>query len=486
MKSTTWWTAVVCAAALGAGAVAARAQDMAGRTHANGPAAAAGRTVASAAALAARPHRALLERWLPGDAADSLYRLARRELNAGDYEQAARHFREVRERFPKSGYVADSYYWEAFALSRTGSNDDSRRALDVLAERRQRFPKAAGAQDARDLETQIRGQLARGGDVEAAEVLARQAATVASQGAGVAAQAAAAEAEVGAVAQSIAAGSAGLEAIGTGLQALGSGSCDDSDDERLMALNALLQMNSDQAVPLLKKVLERRDEGSVCLRRKALFVLAQKRTPEIEDVLLQAAGSDPDAQVRESAVFWLSQVHTTRATAALDSILQHSQDEAIRKRAVFALSQQHSDASSKALRDYLQGSRGLGEAQGEHRLLARTAAQRGQQDLSSPVLPAGHQRVDQEEDRVLRGPVGGQRRRPVAAGDRPGPEGVDGSEEERPVLGRADARDRRGADRRPVRRSPEPGAQGPAHLRPVAAAGGGGGRQAHGHRQERP
>jgi HEAT repeat protein len=358
MKSTTWWTAVVCAAALGAGAVAARAQDMAGRTHANGPAAAAGRTVASAAAPAARPHRALLERWLPGDAADSLYRLARRELNAGDYEQAARHFREVRERFPKSGYVADSYYWEAFALSRTGSNDDSRRALDVLAERRQRFPKAAGAQDARDLETQIRGQLARGGDVEAAEVLARQAATVASQGAGVAAQAAAAEAEVGAVAQSIAAGSAGLEAIGTGLQALGSGSCDDSDDERLMALNALLQMNSDQAVPLLKKVLERRDEGSVCLRRKALFVLAQKRTPEIEDVLLQAAGSDPDAQVRESAVFWLSQVHTTRATAALDSILQHSEDEAIRKRAVFALAQQHSDASAKALRDYLQGAGG--------------------------------------------------------------------------------------------------------------------------------
>ena len=348
MKATTCWTAVMCAVALGAGAVPGRAQASqaaVGRMESYGRATAAVR-LAPATAPAARPHRALRDHWLPGDAADSLYRLARRELNAADYEQAARHFREVRERFPKSGYVADSYYWEAFALSRTGSSDDARRGLDVLAERRQRFPKAAGAQDARDLETQIRGQLARGGDVQAAEVLARQAATLSAQSAGVASEASAAEAEARAVARS------------AGAQVFGSGSCNDSDDERMMALNALLQMNSDQAVPLLQKVLERRDAGSVCLRRKALFVLSQKRTAQTESLLLHAASTDPDPQVREKAVFWLSQVDTPRATAALDSILQNAADQSIRKTAVFALAQQHSDASAKALRDYLQGAGG--------------------------------------------------------------------------------------------------------------------------------
>jgi len=334
--------------------------------EANGPAmAVAEARLASATAPAARPHRALRDHWLPGDAADSLYRLARQELNAADYEQAARHFREVRVRFPKSGYVADSYYWEAFALSRTGSSDDARRALQVLAERRERFPKAAGAQDARDLETQIRGQLARGGDVQAAEVLARQAARTAASSAGVASEASSAEAEARAVARS------------AGAQAFGSGSCNDSDDERMMALNALLQMNSDQAVPLLQKVLERRDAGSVCLRRKALFVLSQKRTPETESLLLRAASTDPDPQVREKAVFWLSQVDTPRATAALDSILRNAADESIRKTAVFALAQQHSDSSSAILRRFLDGSKGSAA------LKENVVFWLGQQDLES-------------------------------------------------------------------------------------------------------
>ncbi len=39
------------------------------------------------------------------------------------------------------------------------------------------------------------------------------------------------------------------------------------DDLRVAALNALLQMDAEQAVPILRKVLEKRDEGSVELGR---------------------------------------------------------------------------------------------------------------------------------------------------------------------------------------------------------------------------
>jgi len=289
-------------------------------------------------------------------AADSIYRVARQELNAASYAEAARHFREVRERAAAPARAADAYYWEAFALSRTGSADDDRRALDVLAERKNRFPKASGQSEARDLETQIRGQLARQGDATAAEELAQQAAEIAPAMAGTEEAMAGTREAMQAAGEAMTAGSEAMVAAG-GMD----GSCGGQDDDRLIALNALLQMNSDQAVPLLKTVLQRRDAGSVCLRRKALFVLSQKRTPDTENLLLQTASSDPDAQVRESAVFWLSQVHTARATAALDSVLEHSSDESIRKRAVFALSQQHSEAASKALRDYLQSSGGSEE-----------------------------------------------------------------------------------------------------------------------------
>src|SRR4029077_6935982 len=97
--------------------------------------------------------------------------------------------------------------------------------------------------------------------------------------------------------------------------------CDDDDDRRIAALNAVLQMDPDRAVPLLKTVLARRDEGSACLRRKAVFLLSQKHTDETSSSLLNPVRSDPDREVREQAVFWLSQVPGDETAVALDSIL---------------------------------------------------------------------------------------------------------------------------------------------------------------------
>ena len=82
----------------------------------------------------------------------------------------------------------------------------------------------------------------------------------------------------------------------------------DDDDERVVALNALLQMDSDRALPLLKRVLERRDECSYVLRRKAVFLVSQKGGDEAADILMQTARNDPDRETREQAVFWLGQV----------------------------------------------------------------------------------------------------------------------------------------------------------------------------------
>jgi HEAT repeat protein len=123
---------------------------------------------------------------------------------------------------------------------------------------------------------------------------------------------------------------------------------------KVAALNALQQMDAARARPVLRKVLARRDSGSVCLRRKAVFLVAQQEEEGTEDILLESVRNDPDAEVQRQAVFWLSQVGTERAVKALDSILRFSKDPEIQDKAVFALSQHDRPGAQQALRAYAE------------------------------------------------------------------------------------------------------------------------------------
>jgi HEAT repeat protein len=136
----------------------------------------------------------------------------------------------------------------------------------------------------------------------------------------------------------------------------GDGCAGDEDDMKVAALNALLQMDEARAQPVLRKVLARRDTGSVCLRRKAVFLVAQHHAEGTEDILLESVRTDPDPEVKRHAVFWLSQVGTDRAVNALDSILRFSKDPDIQDKAVFALSQHGSAKAQQALRVYAERS----------------------------------------------------------------------------------------------------------------------------------
>jgi HEAT repeat protein len=123
------------------------------------------------------------------------------------------------------------------------------------------------------------------------------------------------------------------------------GPCDRDQEVRLAALSALLNMNAEQAVPILQEVPQSRDECSVELRRRAVFLISQKMTSESVDILLDLAhrNPDPDSEVREQAIFWLHQVQTPEALDALESILIESEDPEIQERAIFAISQRSDD-----------------------------------------------------------------------------------------------------------------------------------------------
>jgi len=254
--------------------------------------------------------------WQADDPADSLYRAAREQLNRGDYRTAARSFAQIVERYPKSTYAGDAMYWQAYAYYSIGEQSQLREALRLLDSQRQRYPKAATRGDADALSVRIKGALARQGDSRSAEDIANA-------------------------------------AKGTGQQCSRSG--DDDDDERMAALNALMQMNAERAVPILKQVLAKRDACSAGLREKAVFLLSQKHTPETEDILLDVVKNDPSREVRKKTVFWLGQVNTDRAADALVQMLSSSTvDAEMREQAVFALMQQRSARGWAAVRAIAQ------------------------------------------------------------------------------------------------------------------------------------
>ncbi len=262
------------------------------------------------ALVAEGPRTVAPEAWIQEDPGAPAYKSAREALNAGRYQEAANGFEALRNRYPKSGYVADSYYYQAFALSRQASRASLSRAIKLLQLQQKEYPNAGTVQDAAQLRVRIEGQLARQGDASSAAAIAEQA----------------------------------------------SQPCGGDQEVRLAALGALLNMNAERAVPILQEVLKNRDECSVELRRRAVFLLAQKMNDSSVAILLDLAqrNPDPDPEVRKQAVFWLSQVHTPGALSALESILKDNKDPELRETALFAISQQGDEAAVRVLREYAE------------------------------------------------------------------------------------------------------------------------------------
>ncbi len=272
------------------------------------------------------------ERALSGDEqqADSLYRRAREALGRGDYRNAASLFDQITARYPKTRFAGDALYFRAFALYRAGDTGDLRTALGSLETLSSKYKGSSVQGDARTLRVRICGELAKRGD----ERCASEMEGIASQGS-----------------SSSSGGSSTARAGSAIRQGQQCPDEDDEDDERIAALNALLQMDADRALPILEKVLARRDACSVALRRKAVFLVSQKGNEKAADILLNAAKTDPDKEVRGQALFWLGQTNDERAVGMLEDVLKTSTDGELQDKAIFGLSQHNSDRAQQALRN---------------------------------------------------------------------------------------------------------------------------------------
>ena len=267
--------------------------------------------------------------WAQGDPADSLYRLARSALSQGEYGRAARAFQEITQKYPTSAYKTDAPYYEATARYRIGTTDELRAAVKLLeplvakitasgttTTTVSNYPAAQrgyfGNQRASDSEvmtlyTRINGALAQRGDREAADRVAR----------------------------SVKSGSA----------------CDNEDVQvKVEALNALSQNDAAQAAPMLRKVLDRKDECSIELRRRAVFMLGRRGDTESANLLVATAKSDPSASVRNEAISWLPRLPGDVGVNSLEDILRNEQDENIQRAVVHALMQSDNQKARSSMR----------------------------------------------------------------------------------------------------------------------------------------
>jgi HEAT repeat protein len=250
------------------------------------------------------------EPWAQSDPADSLYREARKALSSDAYRKAADMFNQIWRRFPSSTYTPDAYYWQAFALQRLGGDQNLGEALATLETQAQKFPKAATRGDAAALRARMEGVLARRGDQAMATTL-----------------------------------------MGRAEGATRDGCPRANDDERIDALNAVTQIDADKAMPILKKVLARREPCTQQLRRTAVWLVASRKQPEAAEILMNVAKTDPDKEVREQAVFWMANVPTDEATTMLIDLARRGDDLDLRKRAVYALSRSKQPRAATTLRE---------------------------------------------------------------------------------------------------------------------------------------
>lgn len=292
--------------------------------------------------------------------ADTIYKSARRALNQGQYEQAAKLFYEARTAEPQ--YAADALYYQALAYSKMGGRSNYREALKSLQVQLEQYPDAATRQEAQSLAIRVQAELARLGDPRAAEALQREAArmqaemerelqreTERAQREVERAQVEMERAQVRMHEQQEA--QMQRQMVETEREHAMQEAAHREAEMKMYALQALMESDPETAVPILENILTTRTAETAALRQQAVFLAARLDDDKrANDLMLDVLANDPDPEVRMHAAHWLARSDDPRAAAALRSAVQ-SGDPGLQEAAVYAIAQKPGPESSAALRD---------------------------------------------------------------------------------------------------------------------------------------
>ena len=200
------------------------------------------------------------------DRADSVYEQGMMALDERQWDRAIELFDEV---VRLNGNRSDrSLYWKAYAQNKQGRRHE---AMDTITILKKRFPKSRWISEARALEIEM--SQASGSPVRPED-----------------------EAD---------------------------------EDLKLIAINALMQSNAEQAIPMLQRVLQ--SSQSPKLKERALFVLAQSGSPKAREAIIQIARGQANPDLQSKAVHYLGLFGGMESRKALADIYASSSDVHVKR-----------------------------------------------------------------------------------------------------------------------------------------------------------
>jgi len=102
------------------------------------------------------------------------------------------------------------------------------------------------------------------------------------------------------------------------------------EDLKLMALNGLLNTDSERALPLLEKFLTGSGNSSK-LRERALFVLSQSDSPRAREIVVRIARGQQSPDMQETAIRYLGLFGGDASKQALADLYASSSDMSVKK-----------------------------------------------------------------------------------------------------------------------------------------------------------
>jgi HEAT repeat protein len=198
--------------------------------------------------------------------ADRLYDCGRDALDDKQWDRAVDYFGRVAAAKSERGDAA--LYWKAYAQNKLGQRAE---ALNTIAQFKTAYPKSRWNNDMSALEIDVRqhsGQPVKPGETS-------------------------------------------------------------DDDLKLLALQALMNNNSPEAVPMLEKILA--GPQSPRVKDRALFVLAQTQTPTARAIVVKVAKGGANPELQSRAIRYLGEINTPESRQALSEVYTSTADKEMKR-----------------------------------------------------------------------------------------------------------------------------------------------------------
>lgn len=227
---------------------------------------------------------------------------AREALNQARYEYAAQLFEEVYEMERGNMAAGNALYWQAFARYKLNRTHELKVAAELLSLQQEKYGEAETAADGEALLARLYGELAERGEASAIREIHEL-----------------------------------------------------SEDEmqreatRVAALEALMRMDPDKAMPILEKIVTGEKEVSKEMRRNSVFILCRMDDQRSEDLLIDMLGTTDDTEMLSELVMCLSMKESDRALDAIIDLFNRVDDPEIDQAAMFAIGRHGGDRAFELL-----------------------------------------------------------------------------------------------------------------------------------------